>query len=176
MLLLWIQCNIYSTQKQNLIVMTQQTSCSGQLQRYEEELRHLEQELAGIQMVPGRTYDLRNRAVPQIVSNLSASASQSTWAQAFITSTPEQSCVDRKNHQTGTRENACKYDTEDRGCGTGWRSSLIGLTKRKEITGNVRVTGRKYGLLIVASCKATSHRQKGDILAGRGQWWGNGTR
>ena len=58
-----------------------------------------------------------------------------------FTSTKEQSCVDRKNHQTGTRENACKYDTEDRGCGTGWRSSLIGLT---EITGNVRVTGGKY--------------------------------
>ena len=42
------------------------------------------------------------------------------------------------------------------GCGTGWMSSLIGLTERKEITGNVRVTGRKYGFLIVASCKATS--------------------
>ena len=41
--------------------MTQQTLCSGQLQRYEgyeEELRHLEQELAGTQMVPGRTSDL----------------------------------------------------------------------------------------------------------------------
>ena len=69
--------------KQSLIVMTQQTSRSGQLQRYEEELRHLEQELARIQMVPGRTYDLRNRAVARIVSNLSASAIQSTWAQAL---------------------------------------------------------------------------------------------
>ena len=58
--------------------MTQQMSRSGQLQRYEEELHHLEQELAGIKMVPGRTYDLRNRPVPRIVSNLSASASQST--------------------------------------------------------------------------------------------------
>ena len=58
--------------------MTQQMSFSGQLQRYDEELRHFVQELAGIKMVPGRTYDLRNRAVPQIVSNLSASESQST--------------------------------------------------------------------------------------------------
>ena len=58
--------------------MTQQTLCSGQLQRYEEELRHLEQELAGIQMVPGRTSDLRNSAAPRIVSNLSESTSQST--------------------------------------------------------------------------------------------------
>ena len=63
--------------------MTQQMSRSGQLQRYEEELHHLEQELAGIKMVPGRTYDLRNRAVPRIVSNLTTSASQSTWAQAL---------------------------------------------------------------------------------------------
>ena len=38
---------------------------------------------AGIQIVPGKTYDLRNRAVPRIVSNLSASASQSTWAQVL---------------------------------------------------------------------------------------------
>ena len=34
--------------------MTQQMSRSGQLQLYEEELHHLEQELAGIKMVPGR--------------------------------------------------------------------------------------------------------------------------
>ena len=63
--------------------MTQQTSSSGQLQRYEKELHHLEQELAGIKMVPGRIYDLRNRAVPRIVSNLSTSSSQSTWAHAL---------------------------------------------------------------------------------------------
>ena len=63
--------------------MTQQTSCSGQLQRYDEVLRHLVQELAGIKMVPGRTYDLRNRAVSWIVSNLKALASQSTWAHAL---------------------------------------------------------------------------------------------
>ena len=83
MLLLWVQCDIHSTQKRSLIVMTQHTSCSGQLQRYEEELHHSEQELAGIQMVPDRTFDLRNRPVPRIVSNLSASASQSTWTQAL---------------------------------------------------------------------------------------------
>ena len=58
--------------------MTRQTSYSGQMQRYEEELRHLEQELAGIQMVPGRISDLKNSVAPRIVSNLRASASQST--------------------------------------------------------------------------------------------------
>ena len=30
-----------------------------------------------------------------------------------FTSTPEQSFVGRKNHQTGTCENACEYDTDD---------------------------------------------------------------
>ena len=74
-----------------------------------------------------------------------------------FTSTPEQSFVGWKNHQTGTRENVCKYDTEDEGCGTGWRSSLIGLTERKEISGTICVAGRRCGILTVASCKATSH-------------------
>ena len=187
MLLLGVQCDIYSThiystfitqpQKWSLIiVMTQQTLCSGQLQRYDEELRHLVQELAGIKMVPGRTYDLRNRAVPRIVSNLSASASQSTWAHALPQPENNLSSAGRITRQERVKTLVNTTQREDGRCGTGWRSSLIRPTERKEISGTIRVSGRRCGVLTVASCKATSHGQKGNILAGRGQWWGNGTR
>ena len=46
------------------------------------------------------------------------------------------------------------------GCGTGWRSSLIGLTEREEITGTIRVAGRRCGVLAVASCKTTSQDRR----------------
>ena len=156
------------------VTFTQPKNRSGQLQRYEEELHHLEQELTGIKMVPGRIYDMRNRTVPRIVSNLSTSSSQSTWAQVLPQPQNNLSSAGRITRQE--RVKTPVNTTQDGGCGTDWRSSLIGLTERKEITETIRVAGRRCGVLTVASCKATSHGQKGNILPGRGQWWGNGTR
>ena len=115
MLLLWVQCDIYSTQQWSEIVMTQQTSRSRQLQRYEEELHHLEQELAGIKMVPGRIYDLRNRAVLRIVSNLSTSSSQSTWAQA--SPQPQNNLSSARRITKQERVKTPINTTQDGGCG-----------------------------------------------------------
>ena len=65
-------------------ILSQQMSRSGQLQRYEEELRNLEHELAGIRVTPNVTYDLRNRTVPRVVSNFSTSARQGAGVQNLL--------------------------------------------------------------------------------------------
>ena len=140
--------------------MTQQTSCSGQLQRYDEELRHLIQELAGIKMVPGRTYDLRNRAVPRIVSNLSASASQSTWAHALPQPQNNLSSAGRITWQervkTPVNTTQRMGDVEQAG-GVHWSVSQNG----RRSSGTIRVAGRRCGILTVDLVQGDQPRTEG---------------
>ena len=98
-----------------------------------KKLRHLEQELAGIQMVPGRTYDLRNTAVPRIVSSLSASANQRTVAQ--VLPQPQNNLASAGRI---TRQDRVKTPVNT--------TQRMGDVERKEIPGTVRVTGRRCGV------------------------------
>ena len=122
----------------------------------------------------GRTYDLRNRPVLRILSNLSASASQSTWANDLPQPQNNLASAGRITRQERVKT---PVNTTRRM----W-NRLEKFTDRSHRTegdhrnGTICVAGKRCGVLTVSSCKATSHGQKGNILPGWGQWWGNGTR